>query len=84
MRQLVLRVSLKRQGSLSKAQCSRMGSWVVHTCSLKMKARMAAESSTRKMIRINRKNCREREGGAAVRPTWAPSYRTPYVIDGVH
>lgn len=39
-----------------------------------MKARMAAESSTRKMIRMNMKNCRER---AAVRPTWAPSYHTP-------
>lgn len=38
-----------------------------------MKARMAAESSTRKMIRINRKNCRER---AAVRPMTATSYCT--------
>lgn len=33
---------------------------LVRTFSLKMKARMAAESSARKMIRMNRKNCRER------------------------
>jgi hypothetical protein len=32
----------------------------VRTFSLKMKARMAAESSARKMIRMNMKNCRER------------------------
>lgn len=32
----------------------------VRTFSLKIKARMAAESSAKKMIRMNRKNCKEK------------------------
>lgn len=36
------------------------------TFSLKMKARMAAESSARKMTKMNRKNCKDR--GQPVRP----------------
>ena len=36
----------------------------VRTFPLKMKARMAAESSAKKMIRMNKKNCREK--GAAL------------------
>lgn len=40
------------------------GTWgPIRTFSLKMKARMAAESSAKKMIRMNRKNCKEKGTG---------------------
>lgn len=44
----------------SLAAGSQSARGLVRTFSLKIKARMAAESSAKKMIRMNRKNCEEK------------------------
>lgn len=61
------RLTLGEAGSLAMAasDCRGQGAWdPVRTFSLKIKARMAAESSAKKISRMNRKNCNEKGVGS--------------------